>query len=280
MRLFSFFRLEFREMLRRRDFAIAFSVSLAVSLASFLYDAIALFGTDRLTHYAAWFTWGPIGKPRSSYTLCWGMIFMFALPFLSALAFSPYHYDNRKSGVINPVLTRCGRRRYYISTALVTFIGGFLVIFVPMLLNQLLCLLVAPVTSMQSIAGTPFNEYESLSSLYFPGLFANSPYLYNFIFMLLPSAVGGLFALLSYSVSLFVKKYRFFVLTIPAMLYVVSGYVVALGGRPEFTIGYMIDPIPAVYHMRFIYLAVLMLILLAVNTGAVIYKIMLKRDEV
>lgn len=190
-----------------------------------LFSLISFYQTNRMYLYPAWCYWGvaSLGFTSSDF---WGsftltqqtlyLVVQFLLPFCSALAYSYCHYDNRRSGVIKALLPRCGVSSYYRSGGLSSFLGGFLIIFLPLVLEQLILLIAFPASMDINTASSPIvdNLPEMLRiPVYLYALQVNHPYLFNLLYCLIPGLTGGLLAYSSYTFSLFFQKSRFVVLS-------------------------------------------------------------------
>ena len=101
------------------------------------------------------------------------------------------------------------------------FLGAFLILFFPLILEQLILFLVCPVdTPYIMSSSSAADDYAAVFGAGAPltALQLNQPYLLNLLYCVIPAATGGLMALLSYSLSLFLRKSRFLVLTLPRLL--------------------------------------------------------------
>ena len=102
------------------------------------------------------------------------------------------------------------------------FIGGFLLFFIPFLINVLInhisfpsSLYLDQITQFNPLAierffsdGTP---YQASDSYLFSSVFYWSPFFYNFIYIVIYSAFSGICSSFCYSTGLFVKKYQYLV---------------------------------------------------------------------
>lgn len=284
MLLFRYIGIEFKKMLRRREFIFVFIFAVCFSLASFLCDSNELYGSDIAGHYSAWYYWFPLHLPfgmtfgtSSSFT---GLLYMFALPFMASLAYSYCYIDEYKCGVGKSIICRESRVLYFISQAIVTFIGAFLVIFIPLILNQLLWLIEIPAYTFHSVASVPYKDFPLLNIMFFKSEFLNNPYIFNLIYALIPAVVGALVGLLSFSLSLVLKKNKFFLLTIPGIIYIMVSLISAMLGHPNYAIAYVLQPTPAVGGITFTYLLVLIILPLLINVLLIAFKVLKKRDEI
>jgi hypothetical protein len=262
-------------MLRRRGFLIAMTVALFFSLVTFLADVLPLYKSGVTGHLAAWSYWGPMDKGSYGVSMqLWEAMFIFLFPFLSTLAYSDCYYDDRQFGSIKSILARCRRSRYVISGAVVVFLGGFLMLFFPLLINQLLWLIAAPAHSISyafSDGGIRF--------MMFPSVYAKLPYLNNFIYMIIPAATGGLIALSSFSLSLFYSKKRFAILTVPGIFYLFMCFIMALTGNQTLNLSNYMTPVSPVSDSQLWFLAASLAALAILNIVALLFKILISKDE-
>lgn len=146
-------------------------------------------------------------------------------PFLVIFPYGMSFYEEARDGTILYIQIRNGRKQYYISQLIVCFIGGFLIIAIPFIINILLNTIIFPADANDYVS--TYNKYTDNwigsitgSSVIFPvwskgyllkGMFVNHPQLYNVLFALLSGGVAGIMSMLAYAFSLFVKKGRLFI---------------------------------------------------------------------
>lgn len=268
-------------MLRKKEFFMAFCISTAVFFVPALFDLASLKGNDVSSLYPAWFYFGLSGL-SSSYMMrnvieCF---YLLGLPLVCSLAYSYCVFDEYTFGVANSLLTRAQRKQYYLSGAAMTFLGAFFVIFVPMVMSQLTFAIAVPLTSFRSTATNPLVDDSFFEFEYFKSLAINSPYLYQLLYCFIPSFVGGLVALMSFSFSLVYHRNRFLVLTLPEIIWLISSFVFPLLGHPQWVMGYLVAPPLGLAHMKLAYLVAAVLTFFVFDTSLIAYKILCKKDEV
>lgn len=130
-------------------------------------------------------------------------MFFFFLPIGAALPYSWSFYTEQKCGYIKNIITRTSRKNYYISKFIAVFCSGAAVVLLPYIFNILL--VTAYIPYYETWAG-----YNLYNSVYFgtmwSDLFFSNPILHMILYVLLNTLYGGIFALLSLSVSCFIKK--------------------------------------------------------------------------
>lgn len=146
-------------------------------------------------------------------------------PFLVIFPYSMSFYEEMKEGAILYIQTRSGRKKYYISQLVTCFIGGFIIIFIPFIINILLNAVIFPESANDYISTYDMytdNWSGSItgSSTVFPvlskgymmkSLYINYPQLHNAMFALLSGIVAGIMSMLAYAFSIFIKKSRLFI---------------------------------------------------------------------
>lgn len=146
-------------------------------------------------------------------------------PFLVILPYSMCFFEESKEGTILYIQSRCGRKKYYGSQMITCFIGGFILIGIPFLINILLNAIIFPANANDYISTYDmFTENWSGSitgsNIIFPviskgyilkGLFINHPQIHNLLFAVLAGIVAGIMSMLAYAFSIFITKSRLFI---------------------------------------------------------------------
>lgn len=277
-------------MLGSRDFFIAFTFGILLVLGSLALALISFQGNLDINLYPAWYYFGVdgtgLGTPLNTgsmrtATTAIDIFIQIFLPFLAAMAFGSYHFDTMSSGALKSLLPRVGRGRYYRSGAFTAFAGGFLVIFSPMLLEQLVLCVAFPMEIPYTIGRPGYEDNHILGvGEAMQWLQVRFPYLFNFIYCLLPGLTGGVAALLSYACSLYFHKNRFLTLTqvgfVWVIVYIPFVFNSSVPGLRQ-TIGSFFFPVPG---WNFIWWLGCFLILLLLSMMAIELKIRVAKDEV
>lgn len=274
-------------MLGSRDFFIAFTFGILLVLGSLAL--VSFQGNLDINLYPAWYYFGvdgtglgtPLntGSMRTATTSIYIFLQLF-LPFLASMAFVGYHFDTLSSGALKGLLPRVGRGRYYRSGAFTAFLGGFLVIFTPMLLEQLVLCVAFPMEIPYTIGRPGYEDNHILGvGEAMQWLQVRFPYLFNFIYCLLPGLTGGVAALLSYACSLYFHKNRFLTLTQAAVVWAVMIPLLLNPSVLELrqTICSFFVPAPG---WNFVWWLGCFLVFLIVCATAVELKIRVAKDEV
>lgn len=206
---------QLRYMLRRKDFQLAFFLTLFYAVFCFIwvitekYNLVKMMGF--LDANAMYFGMG--------YSTFYDKFFV-VFPFLVVLPFAASYIDENSGNVESTLLLRASRHKYWISKVIATFIGNFAVIFIPFLVNLLLCNIFLPHNGK-----TPYGDMNGssiLNKLYgsniaiktldpgmpFPELFKASPFWYNFMFIILLAFLSGVMGVFLLSITSVIKRGR------------------------------------------------------------------------
>lgn len=272
-----------RDMFHRKEFFAALTASLLLLLVPTALDIIGYFGRDAMYLDPAWSYWGTSAYKGAdgivhARWVSWGtFLAAIVLPFLASLAYSYCCFDDAKSGALNFLVTRTGRGSYYSADMLTAFLGGFLVLFLPLALDQLILCIAFPLNSIQTISMTPVTDELAQNMRFFRSLYLNHPYLYNSIYCVIPGIAAGLMGTLSFSISLLFRKSRFLVLTIPGIVWIFSVFLLSNAGVWKNVISLITPDDGSGVRMSEIILLFAALILL--NLGAMAYKLRIAKDE-
>lgn len=277
---------DFKDMLHCKEFFFALTVSLLIIFIPLIVNLTAVYKADITTIKPAFEYWGisgisfksnsDIGPLNNAFCnmLFTGILF----PFISSFAYSSHYFDDRSHGIANIILPRAGKKVYYTAQLITSFVSGFLVVFLPLILEQLVLLISFPATSSLNVfgGGVIGDNTMDIQCNYTQNGFSifqlNHPYISNLIYSLVPAFGGAFMAALSFCISFFVKnsKGRFLVLTLPGILWLVGGfakdYFIRTGNQMEGTI-FMMYPVGNIlYFLAFILLlTVVCAILLTVH---------------
>ncbi len=230
-------RLQFRTIVRKKSFYFALLIEILIT-ASFSLQLIEGFrGVDRAALYPAWYMWNSnqivsnwTTAPSMDYSTLFSIQSVILAPLLASLPYVDAHYENLKYGNISALLTRTRRGAYYGSAAVMTFLGAFLIALIPYVMEQILLLIMCAGAPQQNAAAfSPLQDNWGAMTLVPSALWPfqmNHPYLYNIFMMILPCAGVALFAVLSFSISLYFHKNRFLILTLPVIvLWIIPQYI-------------------------------------------------------
>lgn len=146
-------------------------------------------------------------------------------PFLVIFPYSMSFFDESKEGTILYVQARNGRKQYYVSQLITCFIGGFIMLCIPFMVNILLNTIIFPANANDYIS--TYDQYTDNwsgcitgSNIVFPviskgyilkNIYINNPQLHNVLFAMLSGLIAGVMSMLAYAFSIFIKKSRLFI---------------------------------------------------------------------
>lgn len=147
-------------------------------------------------------------------------------PFLVVLPFSLSYFEDCESKMLGFWLRRIGKKKYYITKAVVSFVGSFLMIAIPFFVNLILVWLTFPENG-NLYDGTIHSElfylnafHEELQTYWYPfiSIYIFHPFLYNCMYILLMSTLSGILGVVAYVASFFIKQYKLLLL-LPVYLF-------------------------------------------------------------
>ena len=194
-------------MLHKKEFRVAFSVMTGFSVLAFVYSGLQQCGADRTMVVSADALFcGNYYSPLWHY-------FSYIFAFVTALPYSMSYISDRECRVLTPLLSRMSRLRYHLSAMIASFIGNFIIIFFPFLLNLTLCHIALPSNTyflfgekgtsnyVGALMGNTLIFSTEHPKIPFLKLFLFSPTLYNIFYVLLLSVLSGILGVFLLSLS-------------------------------------------------------------------------------
>ena len=169
---------------------------------------IALF-----SFYGAW-----VGNDKISLA---AVVFFKMIPIAAAIPYAWTFCREYKSGYLKNVASRVNKKKYIIAKAIAVFISGALAILIPLVVNVLITSAFIP-SIPPYVVDTLYN-YITHGSL-FADYYFNNPMLFVVLYIIFDAVYGGIFALLSFALSFYIKNV-FFALFFPFMTSLVLGYL-------------------------------------------------------
>lgn len=151
-------------------------------------------------------------------------VFYTLLPLTASFAYGWSYSYELKSGYIKNVLIRTTKTRYFISKYIATFLSGFAVAAMPLVLNILLVGCFVPAVKPDVFYNFSYLHY---SGLMFSDLFFKHPILYIAAMIFLASVFAGLYAVMSLALSMLIKN-RIAVTTVPFLLLLMFNYLTGM----------------------------------------------------
>lgn len=205
--MFTSVRSQFWTMVRQKEFLFAFFVSTLYACIAFILalysasqqDLSMIFDASQFICYGTSFG-------------AWGY-FKAILPFLVVLPFATSYIDDYNNHLLPAYVSRVSRGVYFSSKAIACFLGTAIVIFIPFLLNFLLCNIFLPHNTnftfgeyqrtnyFRTLLGTNLIYETAYPTIPFLDIYLVSPQLYNFLYLFLLSGFAGLLGSFILSIS-------------------------------------------------------------------------------
>lgn len=145
-----------------------------------------------------------------------GFLYFLVIPLLAVLPYSLSFLEDKTSGYVKQMYTRCDRRSYLTAKFGAVFIVGGTVVTLPLLLNFLICAMLLPALLPQNLEGTFVNAHVLWYHIY-----ETQPLLYVLIFLLIDFIYAGLLAVLPLFFSFYSEK-KFVILLMPFVIHIFS----------------------------------------------------------
>jgi hypothetical protein len=150
--------------------------------------------------------------------------FFYLLPLLAAFPYGWGYLSEKKNGYVKSLISKCGKKTYYGSKYIATFVAGGVVIFVPLLINFVMVACFIP-AYLPNIHYFPY--YGIMQGDIWGNLFYSVPLLYVILYTVLDFIFAGLFACMSLACSMFIEN-RIAVLLTPYFLVLLLHYARSL----------------------------------------------------
>lgn len=173
----------------------------------FVISCISVYGDDIISAPAAYAQF--FGNAHSNEWFV--IIFSMILPFVSCCAFADSYVSDYERNYISICITRAGVKNYYFSKLIAVFICGVFVVFLPQIINYLMCLIAFPIESTYEYTwdlwqADTYTVAIKESFFLFKRLYIFSPYLYFFTYIIISSITAGIIAVIGYQASFFVRN--------------------------------------------------------------------------
>lgn len=212
-----------RLMVSTKTFKAAFSLVFVLAISSYLYHVFEFRNTDitQMKSSSALFMLNDTSRLLRYFETLFPVVVVF--PFVFSYA------DDTSLNMFPYLLSRQGKKSYYISKYMTTIIGAFMIIFIPLLLNLILTTITFPLNNNTYWGGYNSLNYEGIilgtsraintkySGLPFVRVFFFSPIAYNLVFLFISSLFASSLASFTFAFSMFFKKYKV-ILLLPAFL--------------------------------------------------------------
>lgn len=154
------------------------------------------------------------------------MILAIVGPILISFAFSDIYLEDLHSQSISMIFTRGNKRKYHRNNILAIFVLSFLILFIPLMINFILCLITYPEVGLDNSTATPsfIISYDKDSIL--DTIRILYPNLYTIIYSVIPSLIFSLFSCISYCISLMIQTNKYLCCFLSYLIYIGYNLVV------------------------------------------------------
>ncbi|MGE6631658.1 ABC transporter permease [Bacillus sp. NPDC077027] len=233
---------EFENCLKRSEIHFTFNFLVILSLLGFCMECFAIYG-------------GKMSSVRSSaessmiqgtYSISILMMILILFPIISGVVFSDSLYTEYNSGVYKNILTKIHKKTYVLSKAVVVFFTTFLVVLIPLVLNQLLCFMFFPSEGFDNKYSLPpfdIGVQNFHKEYLFDFIRIQSPQLYIFVQIFVISLFASAISILTFSVYFFfLDKNRIVGVIVVFGLYVSSIIVFNVVGLTGYSLYDQLSP--------------------------------------
>lgn len=267
------FRMQLARMLTRMEFRYACLLSFIFIAAAFFEECTFFWGTDRSELLSAAYGWG--GNVPALQSNVFQAFYLFAISLIAALPFADSFLEDRKCHSLAPILGRTTWGTYRRAGIFLSFIGGFFVIFVPLLVSQLLSFLLFPATGVKfdkfSAEGAWALPAYRVEAYLFPSILLNCPYVHNLVFICYSSLFAGMNAVASYLLSLLGVQKKLLVLGLPTVFWLIYNVVITFI-RPDMLFQIYLYPDDVVTKQLWFFFALPLCMLAVLLLGAAVAK--------
>lgn len=150
-------------------------------------------------------------------------------PFAGSICYGAFFYDDHINHIDLLLMSRGGKRKYWLSGTVVVFLSGFVIVFLSNLLWRGMLYLGIPAESLKyPVNGSAIRGDELIAAAIFSELQVTKPYAYAFLYSVLPALYSGLLAVASLGCSMVFRKKRTFHLLAPGLSLLVVSFIAAL----------------------------------------------------
>ena len=217
-------------MIEKAGFKISFSIVLGYCLICYIINVLHSINVDLSMILSA----DSLFSLNSNASM-WS-VFNVIFPYIVILPFSFSYIDDNNSNIHPYFMQRVGKKQYFIGKIIVSFIGGFIIIFVPFAVNLLLHHITFPdnhntfwgiyntLGYCNALTGSDVIVSTQQKGLLFLKLYLYNPFLYNLLFLVICSIFSGILSMLSTSFSYICSKNKI-VIFLPVFLFFYLGSI-------------------------------------------------------
>lgn len=227
-----------------------------------IYDDIILFGSYNPDNHPV-FTSFLSGSSIGHFTQ---ILLSFILPLYFLILYNDSYITDIKSGYFNCLISRTGRKRYYLTKFKISFFVPSLLMFLSLILNLLLCLIVF---HPGNAFGGMENFYTDMDNWFIFGY--NHPYLYYFIYIISYCLICGLCSILGLCCSILFKNHF--------VTYPVTFFIWIIQAIIPFGIGSALQPFTE-YGLKYFIIGFALFIFSVLIVFIITYFLRLTKDEI
>ncbi|MBQ4349047.1 MAG: hypothetical protein IJC79_05460 [Clostridia bacterium] len=231
-----YFKIQLSLLFRRTSFIATFTLMCVYAIAAFFLNCINNFGKDVFAVPAAKYLF--LGSNISN-VMFYFIPLIFAV--VAAIPFADTFFEERSRRTTEFCLVRCTDNQYYFSKLFAVFFSGFIVMFIPLIINYFLNFIAFPIESTVDYTNLPTSE----SGIYTTGIdtlvlfkefFAKNMYIYNILHLFLISLTSGFISVVVFQFSFFYKKSRVMLICSFFIIYHIYTIILTAFGAREFCI--------------------------------------------
>ncbi|MDR0917943.1 MAG: hypothetical protein LBM93_01630, partial [Oscillospiraceae bacterium] len=226
--MFTSLKYQISLMLSQKNFKVCFTLMMLICTVCPCYYFICNIGNDVSTLVA----------PEYAYVLNFyspfAQILAFLLPVIASIPFSNSYILDRELNIDLILRNKLGNTNYFVSKAITSAIAAFLVFLIPLIVNICINEIVFPKTYLdangQDFGSLLYSEYiysEEEKEYYSVNFFLYHPQFYNLSIAFLTAVYAAICGLTAFSVSFFVKRFRYFT-CVPMMILSLLGNIGAI----------------------------------------------------
>ena len=194
---------QIKSQINQREYKICFSLLWFLSIGGFIVSCFSYYGRGYMQIRSAADEFLLVSTSSRAFTMVFTLIF----PLIAATLCAGYRKKNEKNGDGLFSLLRMSKKKYILGNATAVVMITGLSILLVLVVNQLLCIIAFPINGYDNRFAMPqymmAAGYDSTVLLDFWQI--QNPYIYNLLYSVMISVLGGGMALLAYGIC-FVKK--------------------------------------------------------------------------
>ena len=269
------FRISLKSLLSSKNYRLSFIVLILIMLLAHFVNVLSFYGDydnfvpNGFYHFIGF----SVFNSQIKYSL-----YYIVLPLVVSFGAGTGYIFDTESGLRQILLTKSRRKTYYLILIITTFLSGFILVFLPFLVNLVLSLIAFPLDSTTFYANNiSMNQILWIDNLVFKTLHINNPLIYSLLYCLIPAVVGGLLSCITLCFSFFYQKNVITTALVVPFIYVLLTIFTNYTHHPNLTLPYYLMAVSPVTSLNFVYLSFMLVILLVIIYF--VFLIQTKRDE-